>query len=205
MSWFVDSFIDDERVKAAMARVPRARFVPKHLSLEAGLDQALPIGHGQTISQPSLVGLMTALARVDETSRVLEVGTGSGYQTAILAELAGEVFSIERLEALSSRAAEVLGRLGYRNVRLMVGDGTRGWPDAAPFDAIVVTAAPTTIPGALREQLKVGGRLVIPVGTARFQELMVVTRTEDGFHEHPVTPVLFVPLVSNNDDASAEQ
>ncbi|MCX7893413.1 MAG: protein-L-isoaspartate(D-aspartate) O-methyltransferase [Burkholderiales bacterium] len=186
-----------ERVTAAMGRVPRHEFVPPSLAAQAYANRPLPIGAGQTISQPFIVALMTELAAPGPGSRVLEVGTGSGYQAAILAELAGEVYSIEIVESLARRAGETLGRLGYRNIRLRVGDGYRGWPEAAPFDAIVVTAAPDHVPPALVEQLKPGGRLVIPVGPqSAVQELMVIEKLPDGRTvETRKLPVRFVPLV----------
>ena len=163
---------------------------------EAYRDRALPIGAGQTISQPSLVAFMTDLAAVEPTDRVLEVGTGSGYQTAILAELAARVFSVEFLAELADEAAGRIARLGYTNVEIKTGDGRAGWPERAPFDAIVVAAAAQRIPEALTEQLVPGGRLVIPVKTKRGQELRFVTKGNDGvLSVRSVLPVMFVPLV----------
>lgn len=185
--------VTDRRVLAAMRKVPRHEFVPDIRRADAYQDRPLPIGRGQTISQPYVVALMTELAAVEPTSRVLEVGTGSGYQAAVLTELAGEVYTIEIVEALASEAAATLRRLGYRRVTVRHGDGYRGWPEAAPFDAIVVTAAPPAVPPALREQLAPGGRLVIPVGEEK-QELEVHRRTADGFEVRRVTPVRFVPM-----------
>ena len=185
--------VTDRRVLAAMRKVPRHEFVPDIRRADAYQDRPLPIGRGQTISQPYVVALMTELAAVEPKSRVLEVGTGSGYQAAVLSELAGEVYTIEIVEALASEAAATLRRLGYRRVTVRQGDGYRGWPEAAPFDAIVVTAAPPAVPPALREQLGPGGRLVIPVGGEK-QELEVHRRTANGFEVRRVTPVRFVPM-----------
>jgi protein-L-isoaspartate(D-aspartate) O-methyltransferase len=185
-----------DRVLKAMGRVPRHEFVPASLAAQAYANRPLPIGEGQTISQPFIVALMTELANPGPSSRVLEVGTGSGYQAAVLAELAAEVYTIEIVEPLARRAAETLGRLGYKNVRTRVGDGYKGWPDHAPFDAIVVTAAPDHVPRALVEQLKPGGRLVIPVGPqSAVQELLVIEKLPDGKTvETRKLPVRFVPL-----------
>lgn len=177
----------------AMRKVPRHEFVPASDRRVAYEDHPLPIGHGQTISQPYIVALMTELARPSAESRVLEVGTGSGYQTAVLAEVAAEVYTIEIVPELARRAEGDLARLGHKNVHFRIGDGFLGWPEAAPFDAIIVTAAPEKIPPPLLEQLKVGGRLVIPVGD-HFQELKVVTRTADGYREERSGSVRFVPM-----------
>jgi protein-L-isoaspartate(D-aspartate) O-methyltransferase len=192
--------VRDARVLEALRKVPRHEFVPENLRERAYGDTALPIGHGQTISQPYVVAVMTELAHLGPDSKVLEIGTGSGYQAAILSLLAGEVYSIEIVAPLAERAKETLARLGYR-VHLRTGDGYAGWPEAAPFDAIVVTAAPPEVPQALREQLAVGGRLVVPVGTG-VQELQVHTRTEDGFDVENILPVRFVPMVPGGDRAS---
>jgi len=177
----------------AMRAIPRHRFVPEPDRALAYADGPVAIGRGQTISQPYIVALMTALARVGATSRVLEIGTGCGYQTAVLAACAGEVWSVELEPELSERAGRTLAELGVRNAHLCVGDGARGWPEAAPFDAIVVTAAPAEVPPALTEQLVMGGRLIIPLGTVA-QELVVITRTASGLAREPVIPVRFVPL-----------
>jgi protein-L-isoaspartate(D-aspartate) O-methyltransferase len=185
--------VRDERVLAALRAVPRHDFVPDALDAAAYEDRPLPIGDGQTISQPYIVGIMTELARVGPQSKVLEIGTGSGYQAAVLAEVAGEVYSIEIVEPLARRAAETLRNLGYQRIHLRIGDGYAGWPEAAPFDAIVVTAAPPKVPQPLKEQLRIGGRMVIPVGE-RWQELIVITRTADGFAEERHFPVAFVPM-----------
>lgn len=186
--------IRDERVLQAMSRVPREAFVPDDQRDAAYTDRPLPIGHKQTISQPYIVALMTQLARPTGESRVLDVGTGSGYQAAILAELAGEVYGIEIVEPLARAASERLEQLGYRNATIRHGDGYRGWPEHAPFDAIVVAAAPERIPPPLLEQLAPGGRLVIPVGEDS-QELRLVEKLHDGtLREIVVAPVAFVPM-----------
>jgi protein-L-isoaspartate(D-aspartate) O-methyltransferase len=185
--------LTDERVLEAMRKVPRHEFVPPNLRASAYEDRPLPIGHNQTISQPYIVAVMTDLAEVDAESRVLEVGTGSGYQAAVLAELVAEVYTIEIVEPLAVRAARTLERLGYASVHVRHGDGYRGWPAAAPFDAILVTAAAPTVPPALLEQLSVGGRLVIPVGD-RAQRLEVHTRTSSGVSVDRSFPVRFVPM-----------
>jgi len=185
--------ISDERVLAAMAKVPRHEFVPAASRPLAYEDEPFPIGHGQTISQPYIVAAMTELARLDGRSRVLEVGTGSGYQAAVLAEIAREVYTIEIVEPLATQATRTLRRLGYGAVRVRHGDGYRGWKDAAPFDAIIVTAAPPAVPPALLDQLAPGGRLVIPVGDED-QELQVHRRTADGFEVTRHFPVRFVPM-----------
>ncbi len=186
--------VRDPRVLDAMRKVPRHRFVPESERRYAYQDRPLPIGHRQTISQPYIVALMTELARVKPGDRVLEVGTGSGYQAAILAEMGAEVFSIEIVEPLAKRAKKTLDALGYgKRVEVRHGDGYAGWEAHAPFDAIVVTAAPPKIPEPLKQQLKVGGHLVIPVGDY-FQRLEVVTRTTEGFRDRSVAPVRFVPM-----------
>ena len=179
--------VKNAAVLAAMRRVPRHEFMPENVRPLAYDDRPVPIGMGQTISQPYIVALMTELAAVGRGSRVLEIGTGSGYQAAVLAELGADVYSIEILAPLRERAVEILARLGYGQVKTRVGDGYLGWPEAAPFDAIIVTAAPARVPEPLKQQLKVGGRLVLPVG--RFdQELEVITRTAVGFSEEERDP-----------------
>jgi protein-L-isoaspartate(D-aspartate) O-methyltransferase len=180
-------------VLQAMRAVPRHEFVPEAVRARAYQDSPLPIGEGQTISQPYIVALMTELAAPRKGARVLEIGTGSGYQAAVLAELGAQVHSIEIVEPLGRQAAETLKRLGYATVKTRIGDGYRGWPQAAPFDAILVTAAPPRIPEPLKQQLAVGGRLVVPVGEDE-QELLVLTRTKTGFEERRVLPVRFVPM-----------
>jgi protein-L-isoaspartate(D-aspartate) O-methyltransferase len=185
-----------EPVIEVIARVPRHEFVPEDLRRYAYENRPLPIGAQQTISQPYIVALMTDLAEVTKDDVVLEIGTGSGYQAAVLSELAGQVFTIEIIEMLGRRAADDLARLGYDNVTTRIGDGYAGWPDEAPFDAILVTAAPEEIPEPLIEQLAVGGRMVIPVGAEdEVQILQVLSKEEDGLViVHNVTAVRFVPL-----------
>jgi len=186
--------VADPAVLRAMRVVPRHEFVPAGTRVDAYRDQPLPIGNGQTISQPYIVALMSELAAVRPGDRVLEVGTGSGYQAAILAELGADVYSIEIVEPLARRAGETLRRLGYDRIHLRQGDGYGGWPSAAPFDAIVVTAAPPEVPPALLGQLAPGGRLVIPVGKGE-QELRVLVKRSSGIETRSVVPVQFVPMV----------
>jgi protein-L-isoaspartate(D-aspartate) O-methyltransferase len=187
--------ISDPRVLDAMRRVERHRFVPESVRDAAYGDHPLPIGHGQTISQPYIVALMTELARVKPGARVLEIGTGSGYQAAVLALLAREVYTIEIVEPLAREAAARLRALGCANVEVLAGDGYLGWPAHAPFDAILVTAAPPEIPQPLLDQLAVGGRLVAPVGEEwAAQELVVVERTPAGLRRSSVAAVRFVPM-----------
>jgi protein-L-isoaspartate(D-aspartate) O-methyltransferase len=187
--------IPDERVLAAMARVPRHLFVPEHLRHLAYEDGALPIGQGQTISQPYIVATICSLLRLEGRERVLDVGTGSGYQAAVLAELAAEVVTIERVPELAERAREVLAQAGYGQVEVRVGDGSLGAPDKGPFDAIAVAAAAPAIPPALYDQLVEGGRLVIPRGGRWGQDLVLVERTTEGPVERKSVPCRFVPLV----------
>jgi protein-L-isoaspartate(D-aspartate) O-methyltransferase len=179
-----------------MSQFPRDLLVPPALAQQAYDDNPLPIGHGVTISQPYIVALMTQAARIKPGQRVLEVGTGSGYQAAVLATLTGQVYSIELTPELAQSAGERLARLGYKQVQVKSGDGYLGWPEFAPFDAIIVTAAAPEIPVALKEQLKDGGRLVIPVGpTFGPQNLLRLTRQGTTFQEEMLSPVAFVPLV----------
>ncbi len=185
--------ITDPKVLDAMAKVPRHRFVPTQYRNESYYDGPLSIGLGQTISQPYIVALMTQLAHIDSTSKVLEIGTGSGYQAAVLAALVDHVYTIEIVEPLCCRAESTLTQLGYSKVSVKCGDGYRGWPEAAPFDAVVVTAAPDHVPQPLIDQLKVGGRMVIPVGTHN-QDLLLITKTENGSITKAVIPVRFVPM-----------
>lgn len=185
--------IRSESVLAAMAKVARHRFVPGSEVGEAYDDHPLPIGHRQTISQPYIVAYMTEAAEITPNEKVLEIGTGSGYQAAVLAELAKEVFTIEIIPELAEGARRALTELGYKNVQVRTGNGYLGWPEQAPFDAIIVTAAPEEIPKALVEQLAVNGKMVIPVGS-RFQEMVIVTRTKEGVVEKRTIPVRFVPM-----------
>ncbi len=185
--------IRDPRVLAALERVPRHRFVPQDLRSEAYADRALPIGLEQTISQPYVVAYMTAALELSGDERVLEIGTGSGYQAAVLAECAREVYSIEILPALAARAREVLRELGYAGVHLRVGDGYLGWPEVAPFDAILVTAAPDHVPQPLIDQLAEGGRMILPLGRGE-QELCLIERRGGEITRRNVLPVRFVPM-----------
>jgi protein-L-isoaspartate(D-aspartate) O-methyltransferase len=185
--------VRDPRTLAAMRKVPRHLFVPAPLAGQAYEDHPLPIGHGQTISQPYIVGFMTEALALKGGETVLEVGTGSGYQAAVLAEIAARVYTVEIVAPLAEEATALLKRLGYANVEVKAGDGYRGWPEAAPFDAIMVTAAAPRVPEPLRQQLKDGGRLILPVGD-EWQELVVVTRRGDRFEEKRVLPVRFVPM-----------
>jgi len=189
----------DRRVLWAVAQIPRELFVPEWLRPEAEADRPLPIGHGQTISQPYIAAFMTERLGLVGAERVLEIGTGSGYQAALLAVLAGQVYSVEIVPELSARAAEVLlGRLSLGNVRLRVGDGALGWPEEAPFDRILVTAAPRELPPLLLEQLRPGGRMVVPVGEeVEVQVLKLVEKAEDGaLAVRDILPVRFVPMTS---------
>jgi protein-L-isoaspartate(D-aspartate) O-methyltransferase len=188
--------ITDPRVLAAMAKVPRHRFVPDYLTHQAYRDHPLPIGSGQTISQPYIVALMSQWAEVKPGDKVLEVGTGSGYQAAILAELTDRVFTIELLPELAEVAGRRLKALGYDRVQGRAGDGYQGWPEEAPYDAILVTATAPEVPKALQEQLKEGGRLVIPVGPrGSLQQLLRLRKVKGELREEERVPVLFVPLV----------
>lgn len=187
----------DDRIMTAMRQVPREEFVPSDIRHVAFRDGALPIGHGQTISQPYIVALMTDMLELSEDSIVLEIGTGTGYQAAILSCLAQQVYTIERIPALAQSAQQRLKDMGYDNVETRCGDGYQGWPEKAPFDAIVVTAAAPFIPPALLEQLKPGGRMVIPVGMpSMHQELMLISKDRLGeTHTSSLLGVAFVPLV----------
>ena len=185
--------VRDPKTLAAMRKVARHLFVPPAAVDQAYEDYPLPIGHGQTISQPYIVGFMTEALGLKGGETVLEVGTGSGYQAAVLAEIAARVYTIEIVSPLADEAGARLKRLGYANVEVRAGDGYQGWPEAAPFDAIMVTAAAPRIPEPLKQQLKDGGRLILPVGDD-WQELVVVTRRGDRFEEKRVLPVRFVPM-----------
>lgn len=185
--------VTDARVLQAMRNVPRHQFVPEPLRNDAYFDSPLPIGHDQTISQPYIVALMTELLDLEPDERVLEIGTGSGYQAAVLAELSDHVYSIEIIEELANQAALDLAGAGYQSVQLRTGDGYAGWPEEAPFDAIIVTCAPERVPQPLVEQLREGGRMVIPVGVG-VQELVVLTKVDGELAEEKIIPVRFVPM-----------
>jgi protein-L-isoaspartate(D-aspartate) O-methyltransferase len=187
--------IKDPRVVTAMLAVPRHLFVPQGVVHQAYEDYPLPIGQGQTISQPYIVAAMTEALQVDRRHKVLEIGTGSGYQTAILAELAGMVYTVELIEELSIRARQILNRLDYRNIRFRVGDGNQGWPEFAPYDRIIITAAAETIPSVLIEQLVERGRLVGPVGSAGGQSLILGVKHGRRLVQRHLMSVVFVPLV----------
>ncbi len=199
-----DRGIRDPRVLSAMARVPRERFVPEGVRHLAYADRALPIACDQTISQPYIVALMSEALNLSGNERVLEIGTGSGYQTAILAELAGSVVSIERHAPLSGEAGCVLDEMGYTNVRLIVGDGTQGWPEEAPYDRILVAAAAAHVPPALEKQLAEGGILVIPVGAADGQMLAAYHKRGGRLQTEPLSGCRFVPLVGAQDETEPE-
>ena len=186
--------IHDERALAAMAKVPREEFVPENLRAQSYSDSALPIGHDQTISQPFIVAFMTEQLRPQPTDRVLEIGTGSGYQAAVLAELVKEVYTIEIIEPLAKDASARLARLDYNNAHVKIGDGYQGWPEVAPFDSIIVTCAPDKVPQPLRQQLKEGGRMVIPVGIGLDQQLFLLEKKEGQMAERAILPVRFVPM-----------
>ncbi len=185
--------ISSPRVLDAMQRVPRHLFVPDNVRADAYGDYPVPIGHGQTISQPYIVAFMTEALDVQAGHSVLEIGTGSGYQAAVLAELARAVYTIEIVEPLATRARKTLSSLGYRNITVRTGNGYLGWPEHAPYDRIIVTAAPEEIPPALVQQLKVGGLLAVPVGTTD-QQLRIVRRTPTGLDVIKTLPVRFVPM-----------
>ena len=187
--------VTDPRVLAVMGKVPRHEFMPEALRVQAYGDHAMPIGEGQTISQPYIVALMTELLELKGDERVLEIGTGSGYQAAVLAELCQKVFTIERVKTLADKARATLDRLGYKNVVMKVYDGTYGWKEMSPFDAIIVTAAAPDVPDTLVEQLKEGGRLVIPVGERYSQVLMKVIKSPSGVVSKTSIPCVFVPLI----------
>lgn len=191
--------VRDSRVLAAMRRVPRHKFVPKSEERAAYSDSPLPIGWGQTISQPYIVAYMTEQLDVQPGDTVLEIGTGSGYQAAILGELAAQVYTIEIVEPLCKLARAKLAELGYKNVQVRCGDGYKGWPEQAPFDAIIVTAAPEKVPQALIDQLKVGGRMILPVGRY-YQELVLITKNKDGtITRKKLLPVRFVPMTGGDE------
>jgi len=189
--------VKDKRILEAMKKVPRHLFVPWNMRSSAYHDEPLPIGEGQTISQPYIVAYMSEVLRLKGNERILEIGTGSGYQTAILAEVSKEVFTMEIVKSLSLRAEKILEKLEYENIYFKVGDGTYGWKEHAPYDAIMVTAAPDIVPESLREQLKVSGRMIVPVGST-FQELVLIIREKKKFKEKKLLPVRFVPLISTH-------
>jgi protein-L-isoaspartate(D-aspartate) O-methyltransferase len=186
--------ITNARVLAALGKVPRHRFVPAELRHQAYADGPLPIGYDQTISQPYIVAFMTGQLDPQPMDRVLEIGTGSGYQAAVLAQLVAEVYTIEIVEALAQRAEVDLKRLGYTNIHVRAGDGSQGWPEAAPFDAIIVTCAPEKVPPPLVEQLKDGGRMIIPVGPMGDQELVLLRKRGEQLEQRAVLSVRFVPM-----------
>ena len=186
--------VNDPRVLAAMGKVPREEFVPEPIRDRSYHDRPLPIGYDQTISQPFIVALMTQRLRVRPGEKVLEIGTGSGYQAAVLHELGARVFTIEIVAPLAKRAAATLQRLGYKNVHIKIGDGYQGCPEEAPFDAVIVTCAPERVPGRLVQQTKEGGRIVIPVGAAGAQKLYLFVKKEGRLQERVVLPVQFVPM-----------
>ncbi len=190
--------VKDERVLATMRKVPRHEFLPEAIRGMAYQDSALPLGEAQTISQPYMVGMMTELLELKGNERVLEIGTGSGYQAAILAELCDKVYTVERIKMLADRARLNLDRLGYRSVAIKVYDGTYGWKEMAPFDAILVTAGSPDIPAPLIEQLKEGGRMVIPVGERFGQTLLKIVKTPQGPVIERSIPCVFVPLIGNH-------
>ena len=186
--------IKDGHVLEAMRKVPRHVFVPENMKKYAYNDEPLPIGKGQTISQPYIVAYMTEVLKLSSEDRVLEVGTGSGYQAAILAEIAKEVFTVEIVDELSKNAQELLWEEGYTNIHFKVGDGSDGWEEYAPYDAIMVTAAPSEVPKSLENQLKIEGRMIVPVGDA-FQELILIVREKRKVRKKTLLPVRFVPLI----------
>lgn len=193
--------VTDPKVLQAMYNVERHLFVPDNMRLYAYRDQPLPIGEDQTISQPSLVAFMTELLELESSDKVLEIGTGSGYQAAILGEIVDSVFTIEIIEVLGNRSKKLLQDLGYDNVHVKIGDGYKGWPEYAPFDAIIVTCAPSDIPQPLQDQLAEGGRMVIPVGKQNtVQELILMRKRRGKIHRESVLPVRFVPMLKEDGD-----
>jgi protein-L-isoaspartate(D-aspartate) O-methyltransferase len=192
--------IVDPRTLQAMTKVPREKFVPKELRNSAYDDRPLPIGYGQTISQPFIVGFMTQQLRPKPTDRVLEIGTGSGYQAAVLGELVAEVYTIEIVRPLAQQSEVLLRELGYKNVHVKAGDGYKGWPEHAPFDAIIVTAAPDHVPQPLVDQLKEGGRMIIPVGKTYAQRLFLLEKRDGQVKQTADIPVKFVPLTRDPEE-----
>jgi protein-L-isoaspartate(D-aspartate) O-methyltransferase len=187
--------ISDTRVLNAMIKVPRHLFVQEPFTKKAYDDRPLPIGLNQTISQPYIVAFMTEVLKLKATDRVLEIGTGSGYQAAILAEICDSVYTIEIFESLAGRARKTLNQLGYKNILVKQGDGYRGWPEHAPFDVIIVTCAPTRIPQPLKDQLAEQGRMIIPVGESTVQKLILLVKNKGKILEETVLPVIFVPMI----------
>ena len=192
--------IKDERVLTAMAKVPREEFIPADARADAYEDGPLPIGYDQTISQPYVVAFMTEQLRPKTSDRVLEIGSGSGYQAAILAELVADVYTIEIVEPLAKTAEATLQRLGYKNVHIKMGDGYKGWPEQAPFDAIIVTCAPEKVPQPLVDQLQDGGRMVIPVGERFAQQLYLLEKKNGRLKESATLPVRFVPMLRSKQE-----
>ena len=186
--------VRNPRVLEAMRKVERHRFIPTDGQALAYRDGPVPIGQGQTISQPYIVACMTEVLEPQPSDRVLEIGTGSGYQTAVLAELVAAVYTIENVERLAKQVEMILNQMDYENIRLRLGDGHQGWPEAAPFDKVIVTAAPAKLPKLLLDQLKLGGRMIVPVGRWR-QELVLIRHTPDGCRRERLMPVHFVPMV----------
>jgi protein-L-isoaspartate(D-aspartate) O-methyltransferase len=189
--------ISSPSVLEAMSKVPRHNFVPSHLAHLAYVDSPLPLDYGQTISQPFIVAYMTELAQIKPEDQILEIGTGSGYQTAVLAELAHEVYSIEIIPELTHTAGQILSQLGYHNIHFKIGNGYEGWRKYAPYNSILVTAAPEKIPTALVEQLALNGKMIIPVGKY-YQQIVVITKTAHGLTKQKALPVRFVPMISPN-------
>ena len=190
--------VKDERVLAVMRKIPRHEFLPEGIRGMAYNDSALPLGEGQTMSQPYMVAIMTEFLGLKGTERVLEIGTGSGYQAAVLAELCQKVYTVERIKTIADKARATLDRLGYKSVAIKIYDGTYGWKEMAPYDAIIVTAGSPDIPGPLVEQLKEGGRMVIPVGDRYGQQLIKVVKTSEGIITERSIPCVFVPLIGNH-------
>ncbi len=188
--------ISNPRVLNAFNRVPRENFVPAEIILSSYADQAISIGLEQTISQPYVAAYMTEALQIKESDRILEIGTGSGYQTAILAELASDVYTIERIDRLGLSARNHLTRMGYKNIHFRIGDGYKGWPEHSPFDKIIITAAPTRIPEELLQQLDINGRLIGPYGLSEGQRLVLLEKTSSGIEKSDLFPVRFVPMLS---------
>jgi protein-L-isoaspartate(D-aspartate) O-methyltransferase len=193
--------ITDKQVLQAMTKVPRHLFVPEPYTASAYEDMPLPIGLDQTISQPYIVAFMTEALMLKATDRVLEIGTGSGYQAAILAEICDSVYTIDIFKQLADRARQILDKLGYKNIIVKHGDGYKGWPEHAPFDAIIVTCAPSNIPDPLKDQLAEGGRMIIPVGDSGIQQLVLLVRRNGNILEESVLPVRFVPMIDDKGKA----